>query len=121
MAAVLSLSGPSSISRYQAPAVGSLLAAFQLMEWHVVRPFDGDFKKGRVAVSCARRVDSPCRDSVAVVIRLVRAFDRHAEILGLRRRQRRQLHADLCEIGRAHVCTPVTNAHLVCSTILEKK
>src|SRR3546814_5899079 len=25
------------------------------------------------------------------------------------------------EIGRAHVCTPVTNAHLVCPTLLEKK
>src|SRR3546814_8619156 len=25
------------------------------------------------------------------------------------------------EIGRAHVCTPVTNAHLVCSLMLEKK
>src|SRR3546814_9531900 len=25
------------------------------------------------------------------------------------------------EIGRAHVCTPVTNAHLVCRLLLEKK
>src|SRR3546814_7147345 len=25
------------------------------------------------------------------------------------------------QIGRAHVCTPVTNAHLVCSLLLEKK
>src|SRR3546814_7431340 len=25
------------------------------------------------------------------------------------------------EIGRAHVCTPVTNAHLVCSLLLDKK
>src|SRR3546814_4061026 len=25
------------------------------------------------------------------------------------------------EIGRAHVCTPVTNAHLVCRHLLEKK
>src|SRR3546814_3785399 len=25
------------------------------------------------------------------------------------------------EIGRAHVCTPVTNAHLVCRRLLEKK
>src|SRR3546814_4922394 len=28
---------------------------------------------------------------------------------------------NLSEIGRAHVCTPVTNAHLVCSLLLEKK
>src|SRR3546814_3840831 len=27
----------------------------------------------------------------------------------------------LIEIGRAHVCTPVTNAHLVCRLLLEKK
>src|SRR3546814_2094363 len=25
------------------------------------------------------------------------------------------------EIGRAHVCTPVTNAHLVCHLLLEKQ
>src|SRR3546814_7395651 len=25
------------------------------------------------------------------------------------------------QIGRAHVCTPVTNVHLVCSLLLEKK
>src|SRR3546814_8807251 len=28
---------------------------------------------------------------------------------------------DLAEIGRAHVCTPVTNAHLVCRLLLDKK
>src|SRR3546814_3488200 len=27
----------------------------------------------------------------------------------------------IAEIGRAHVCTPVTNAHLVCRLLLEKK
>src|SRR3546814_3618323 len=27
----------------------------------------------------------------------------------------------LAEIGRAHVCTPVTNAHLVCRLLLEQK
>src|SRR3546814_7609316 len=29
--------------------------------------------------------------------------------------------AELREIGRAHVCTPVTNAHLVCTLRLETK
>src|SRR3546814_1165738 len=29
------------------------------------------------------------------------------------------MHAGL-QIGRAHVCTPVTNAHLVCRLLLEK-
>src|SRR3546814_2990411 len=28
---------------------------------------------------------------------------------------------DKVEIGRAHVCTPVTNAHLVCRLLLDKK
>src|SRR3546814_1180232 len=27
----------------------------------------------------------------------------------------------IAEIGRAHVCTPVTNAHIVCRHLLEKK
>src|SRR3546814_1880924 len=30
-------------------------------------------------------------------------------------------YAGSLEIGRAHVCTPVTNAHLVCRLLLEKK
>src|SRR3546814_5597709 len=29
--------------------------------------------------------------------------------------------AVMTKIGRAHVCTPVTNAHLVCRLLLEKK
>src|SRR3546814_3826668 len=29
--------------------------------------------------------------------------------------------ADSLKIGRAHVCTPVTNAHLVCRLLLENK
>src|SRR3546814_8423469 len=32
-----------------------------------------------------------------------------------------QLGASYVEIGRAHVCTPVTNAQLVCRLLLEKK
>src|SRR3546814_7234407 len=28
---------------------------------------------------------------------------------------------NLVKIGRAHVCTPVTNAHLVCSLLLDNK
>src|SRR3546814_14894142 len=27
----------------------------------------------------------------------------------------------VCEIGRAHVCTPFTNAHFVCCPLLDKK
>src|SRR3546814_8382117 len=32
-----------------------------------------------------------------------------------------QVRSQGVEIGRAHVCTPVTNAHLVCRLLLEKK
>src|SRR3546814_7754367 len=43
----------------------------------------------------------------------------------LRRRRlllgRRLLRRARRQIGRAHVCTPVTNAHLVCRLLLEKK
>src|SRR3546814_3821042 len=43
----------------------------------------------------------------------------------LSRGQLTQTRADAFElgrkIGRAHVCTPVTNAHLVCRLLLEKK
>src|SRR3546814_1215665 len=31
------------------------------------------------------------------------------------------LRAAFTQIGRAHVCTPVTNAHLVCRLLLDKK
>src|SRR3546814_9984947 len=40
------------------------------------------------------------------------------EVIAPRPRQR---HALLVEIGRAHVCTPVTNEQLVCRLLLEKK
>src|SRR3546814_8268110 len=51
------------------------------------------------------------------------------EIAGMSRKQAKNneknhalLRAALAEkIGRAHVCTPVTNAHLVCHILLEKK
>ena len=38
------------------------------------------------------------RELVPIVIRLVRPFHRHAEVLGLLRRQRGQLHADLLQV-----------------------
>src|SRR3546814_8474310 len=44
---------------------------------------------------------------------------RHEETAGFHARV--NLRANELEIGRAHVCTPVTNAHLVCRLLLEKK
>src|SRR3546814_2635164 len=39
----------------------------------------------------------------------------HRETLGVQ-----NFGHDSLKIGRAHVCTPVTNAHLVCRLLLEK-
>src|SRR3546814_8997628 len=48
-------------------------------------------------------------------------YDRYATpVHDLLRRMLRDDH-EASEIGRAHVCTPVTNAHLVCRLLLEKK
>src|SRR3546814_2009130 len=52
-----------------------------------------------------------------------RPGDRHAAP-GERNARRTVAHADAgprCEIGRAHVLTPVTNAQLVCRLLLENK
>src|SRR3546814_8648180 len=46
--------------------------------------------------------------------------DRHRRGLVEDARKQRVMTA-LLKIGRAHVCTPVTNAHLVCRLLLEKK
>src|SRR3546814_3772823 len=37
------------------------------------------------------------------------------------RLEARRIVSSAAEIGRAHVCTPVPNAHLVCRLLLEKK
>src|SRR3546814_9652025 len=36
-------------------------------------------------------------------------------------RDKRHVIDAAAKIGRAHVCTPVTNAHIVCRLLLEKK
>src|SRR3546814_10676600 len=47
---------------------------------------------------------------------------RHARLDGAAQRTKALGFIKLVgEIGRAHVCTPVTNAHLVCRLLLEKK
>src|SRR3546814_6323912 len=40
---------------------------------------------------------------------------------GITDEQRTEIGGLCVEIGRAHVCTPVTNAHLVCRLLLAKK
>src|SRR3546814_1521387 len=49
----------------------------------------------------------PARQEDDVQVRLQPLFDFAESVTG--------------QIGRAHVCTPVTNAHLVCRLLLEKK
>src|SRR3546814_4085823 len=60
------------------------------------------------------------RDIVQPVRRIVASVRRHLD--SERRGVRRAVGDELAEeIGRAHVWTPVTNAHLVCRLLLEKK
>src|SRR3546814_10187710 len=56
-------------------------------------------------------------DSVVVVKRM---HDRNAKP-ACDVRQVQTVPGEVTEIGRAHVWTPVTNAHLVCRLLLEKK
>src|SRR3546814_6811204 len=60
------------------------------------------------------------RDAVERTCRRSAEDERGDEQADTRRdRLPQQIGAD--QIGRAHVCTPVTNAHLVCRLLLEKK
>src|SRR3546814_2682864 len=45
----------------------------------------------------------------------------HLPVTRIDRQTVAELDAGDDEIGRAHVCTPVTNAHLVCRLLLAKK
>ena len=47
------------------------------------------------------------RRSVAIMVRLERALDRHADVAGLLRRQLRQLHAELFEVQRRDLLVEV--------------
>src|SRR3546814_5040226 len=67
-------------------------------------PFDDD----KLREECGVFGVSGAADSAAALV-----------ALGLHALQHRGQEA--AEIGRAHVCTPVTNAHLVCRLLLETK
>ena len=49
---------------------------------------------------------------VPVVVRLVRAVDRHAEVVGLFLRQLRQLHAEVIEVQPRHLLVEVLRQHV---------
>src|SRR3546814_8324404 len=63
---------------------------------------------------------------VLALVRLAAALVKaHRRFLADHRALRERIHPVAArarlKIGRAHVCTPVTNAHLVCRLLLEKK
>src|SRR3546814_1023494 len=53
--------------------------------------------------------------------RLAVRFRRTQGVMRAAHREHRGTRGVALEIGRAHVLTPVTNAHLVCRLLLEKK
>src|SRR3546814_4331544 len=60
------------------------------------------------------------RSSAGEIVRLLELFiELRGEIIG--QLSVHSLGGHRLEIGRAHVCTPVTNAHLVCRLLLDKK
>src|SRR3546814_8339344 len=86
-------------------------------------PYTTLFRSGHLADGAVERVDGDEPDRS-----VLRPVARRRDIA--LPQVHRQLHvepraviegADHVEIGRAHVCTPVTNAHLVCRLLLEKK
>src|SRR3546814_7763679 len=92
-----------------------------------------DEQKGQVRPRSDMSSDEQCKtgkgrgekaDSAAREARFGRAMQSKAQRLEQRRCE--PCSADRGggehdKIGRAHVCTPVTNAHLVCRLLLEKK
>src|SRR3546814_17833388 len=98
------------------------------------RRCDAEFADGRCRVNLAAwtgtgtiiAVDDAGRVSVSGLAGFADGFFRLGVLtLGDGRRidiERHERRPDgSTEIGRAHVCTPVTNAHLVCRLLLEKK
>src|SRR3546814_7857561 len=65
---------------------------------------------GEAAAMAADYLEGDLRDADAARHRVVRPEER----------QDRPRVIPVAEIGRAHVCTPVTNAHLVCRLLLAK-
>src|SRR3546814_7964646 len=70
--------------------------------WDLVRPTSGS-----TAAACRPHATLPFGD--------VTAGNPHRAAVGC------LVEHGITKIGRAHVCTPVTNAHLVCRLLLEKK
>src|SRR3546814_1081433 len=74
-----------------------------------------------VATGGSRSVLHFLRDGAVQWQRVASGFDAGAESKGVFSLAAADPAGFIAEIGRAHVCTPVTNAHLVCRLLLEKK
>src|SRR3546814_5156352 len=64
-------------------------------------------------------LDQPC--SCICLEKVKRTFSIQTPFRSAEPAHRRRPRSEYAKIGRAHVCTPVTNAHLVCRLLLEKK
>src|SRR3546814_1849471 len=103
-----------AVARIAAQIVARIVGAEQRGQ-----PAELALKLGASAVALAALqflagTDIPC---IAVAVRLL-ACDAQRHVCGERRVD--DGLGTNGEIGRAHVCTPVTNAHLVCRLLLEK-
>src|SRR3546814_9796888 len=85
------------------------------VDYRIVRP-DGDIRYLRERGEVARDGDGAAIKLSGVVQDVT---DLHAAQSALAERE--SFYKELIEqLGRAHVCTPVTNAHLVCRLLIEK-
>src|SRR3546814_2788836 len=80
-------------------------------------PFEGEIAIGRVVEMAKRAADAEPREIALADTIGVGVPTQVAEMIG---RVREAVGSLPIQIGRAHVCTPVTNAQLVCRLLLEK-
>src|SRR3546814_3147402 len=113
----------SSDLRERTRRVGGVLqrgckgAAQSFEEIAVDLPFKGEDQVLLPLISGTKiDIDAVHRDRVLPVLGCVVAMKLHDEQAGAT-----GIASPETEIGRAHVGTPVTNAHLVCRLLLEKK
>src|SRR3546814_7656538 len=105
------------ISDWSSDVCSSDLGRLLLRAIARVKPVEIDFEFGR-RLPLDRRVRLR---TFEIAIFIEPASDVLRRIARQVERRRRGGTADGGKIGRAHVLTPVTNAHLVCRLLLEKK
>src|SRR3546814_2072008 len=93
----------------------------------VLAALEEDPFAGNIATRLSGRYPGCATTAALRTLTLSRGSDAEAreKVVGLLKQKEAALarlrkHLRIREIGRAHVCTPVTNAHLVCRLLLEK-